>query len=55
MGNPAGELKKKREKRHKKHMIQLDAKYAALEAAAAAPAVAKPVASAKPVVAAAKK
>ena len=40
MGNPAGELKKKREKRHKKHMLQLDKKYAALEAVAAKPAAA---------------
>ena len=28
MGNPAGEIKKKREKRHAKHMLQLDKKYA---------------------------
>jgi len=43
MGNPAGELKKKREKRHKKHMLQLDKKYAALEAVAAKPVPATPV------------
>ena len=43
MGNPAGELKKKREKRHKKHMLQLDKKYAALEAAPTAVAAATAV------------
>ncbi len=45
MGNPAGEIKKKREKRHAKHMLQLDKKYAA-SAAGNTPAV-KPVAEAK--------
>ena len=29
MGNPAGVAKKKREKRHKKHMLQLERKWSA--------------------------
>ena len=41
MGNPAGVLKKKREKRHKKHMLQLIRKDEAAAKAEAVPAVVK--------------
>ena len=44
MGNPAGEIKKKREKRHAKHMLQLDKKYGV---ATPAPKPGKPAADAK--------
>jgi len=40
MGNPAGVLKKKREKRHKKHMLQLIRKDEAAAKAQAAPTIA---------------
>jgi len=39
MGNPAGVLKKKREKRHKKHMLQLIRKDEAAAKAESAPVV----------------
>lgn len=38
MGNPAGMIKKQREKRHKKHMLQLEKKAAAIAAGTYKPA-----------------